>query len=156
MTEEVSAGPSPADVAAQVADRTFTQAEVNEIVQGRLRNMRAEYEQLQARVASSEDLESRNQELAAELSSLHLQALRMRVASEFGINAEDRDILLTATDEGTLRAQAERFSSAFAQRSVGGNHAPREGHHVGSPSAKDGSAEAFVRELFDGSQWDEI
>lgn len=154
MSDEVSAVPSPADVAAQVADRTFTQAEVNEIVQGRVKNMKADYEQLQARVASVGDLESHNQKLASELSSLQLETLRMRVASEFGINASDRDALLTATDEGMLRMQAERLSNVLDQREVGGNRAPREGQAVRSPSPKDGSTEAFVRELFDGDPWD--
>lgn len=156
MSDGVSAVPSPADVAAQVADRTFTQAEVNEIVQGRLKNMRADYEQLQARVASVGDLESRNQELLSELSSLQLETLRMRVASEFGISAEDRDVLLTATDEESLRMQAERLSDVLAQREVGGNRAPKEGGVVRSPSTRDGSAEAFVRDLFDSAQSDEM
>ena len=154
MSDEVSAVPSPADVAAQAAGRTFTQAEVNEIVQSRLRTAKVDYEQLQARVASVEGLESRNQELTSELSSLQLDTLRMRVASEFGISADDRDILLTATDEETLRLQAERFSDVLGQRAMGGNRAPREGGVVRSPSPKDGSAEAFVRELFDREPWD--
>lgn len=148
MTGEVSSAPSPADVAAQTAERTFTQAEVNEIVQNRLKNMKAEYEQLQARAASVEDLESRNQQLSSDLSSLQLESLRMRVASEFGISADDRDILLTATDEETLRMQAERFATFPLQRAVGGNVARREGRRVEAPSAMDGSTREFVRELF--------
>lgn len=53
MAEGVSSVPSPADVAAQVAERSFTQAEVNEIVQSRLKNMKADYEQLHAKVAAA-------------------------------------------------------------------------------------------------------
>ncbi|SDQ53031.1 hypothetical protein [Leucobacter chromiiresistens] len=155
MAEEVSSVPSPADVAARVAERSFTQAEVNEIVQSRLKNMKAEYEQLQARVVSAEELESRNQSLTSELSSLQLETLRMRVASEFGISAEDRDILLTATDEDTLRMQAERFASFGLPRLAGGNRAPREGRTVEAPSASDGSMGAFVNELFGSDpMWD--
>lgn len=155
MTEEVSAVPSPADVAARVAERSFTQAEVNEIVQSRLKNMKDEYEQLQGRAASFEDLTSQNQQLSSELSSLQLQTLRMRVASDFGISAEDRDILLTATDEDGLRMQAERFASFASQRLTGGNVAHREGRAVEVPSAKEGRIGAFVHELFGNDpMWD--
>lgn len=149
MTNEGSTVPTPADVAARDAGRTFTQAEVNEIVQSRLKNMKADYEQLQARAAAAGELESRSQELASELSSLRLETLRVRIAAEFGIGGEDRDVLLTATDEATLRMQAERFVSYAPQSLSGGNVAPREGRTVEAPSAKDGSLEAFVSELFD-------
>lgn len=155
MTEEVSAVPSPADVAARVADRTFTQAEVNEIVQGRLKSAKADYEQLQARVASVEELEQRNQKLTTELSSLQLDALRMRVASQFGISSEDRDLLLTATDEDSLRLQAERLGSAASQRLSGGNVAPREGGTVEVRAAGGRDLRSFANELFGSdSVWD--
>lgn len=72
----------------------------------------------------------------------------MRVASEFGIGSEDRDVLLTATDEDTLRMQAERFVSFAPQRLATGNVAQREGRTVEAPSARDGSVRAFVSELF--------
>lgn len=149
MTDEFSTVPTPADVAAKDAGRTFTQAEVNEIVQSRLKNMKADYEQLQARAAAAGELESRSQELASELSLLRLETLRVRIAAEFGIGGEDRDVLLTATDEATLRMQAERFVSYAPQGLSGGNVAPREGRAVEAPSANDGSLEAFVSELFD-------
>ncbi len=155
MTEGVSAVPSPADVAARVAERTFTQTEVDEIVQSRLKNMKAEYGQVQARAASAQELESRNQQLVSELSSLQLVNLRVRIAAEFGIGADDRDILLTATDEGMLRTQAERFAGLVSQRHVGGNIAPREGSAVQRPEPRGESMREFTRELFDSEPiWD--
>ncbi|GAA1608497.1 hypothetical protein [Leucobacter chromiireducens] len=155
MAEGVSAVPSPADVAVRVAERTFTQTEVDEIVQSRLKNMKAEYEQVQARAASAQDLESRNQQLVSELSSLQLENLRVRIAAEFGIGSVDRDILLTATDEGMLRMQAERFAGLVSQRLVGGNLAPREGGVVQRPEPSGESMRESLRELFDSEpMWD--
>lgn len=155
MTEEVSSAPSPADVAAQTAERKFTQAEVNEIVQSRLKNMKTEFESLKTDAARADSLQARTGDLEAELSGLRLETLRMRVASEFEIGAEDRDILLTATDEETLRMQAERFIAFAPQRSANGNVARREGRRVESRSPQDGSTRAFVNELFGNDpMWD--
>lgn len=155
MTDEVSPVPSPAEVAAQVADRMFTQAEVNEIIQSRAKYMKAEYEHLQANAAAAGDLDSHKQRLASNVSALQLENLRRRVASEFGMSAEDWDVLLTAKDEESLRTQAERFVNFAPQRSAGGNVAHREGCKVAAPPEEDGGTRALVSELFGNDEiWD--
>lgn len=58
-----------------------------------------------------EKAQERLAELEAELNSSKEQALRSNIISEFGLDPEDAEVLLTATTEEGLRAQAERLAA---------------------------------------------
>lgn len=74
--------------------------------------------------------------------------LRDQIAATHGITDEDRDILMTGTDEATLTAQAERLSGI--PKLSQGNRAPREGYTVNAPDPDESSRE-YVRAIFGGS-----
>jgi len=122
--------------------KTFTEAEVNQLVQDRLaqqaRNKFGDYDDLKAKAQGAKSLEDRLGEVETvlattqgELNSTKLSALRSSVAAEFGISTKkgpknepsDADLFLTGTDEKSLTAQAERL----ADRKKHGNVAPTEG-----------------------------
>lgn len=77
------------------------------------------YEQ-QARAAeeaNKTEVQRLNDQLAAERASAataQIETLRLRVALQYGIPDDDAAIFLTAGDEATLKAQAERLASMRA------------------------------------------
>lgn len=75
------------------------------------------------------------------------EALRYRIASKFQIGDEDAALFLTASDEETLTAQAQRLSDREAERKKQGNHVPNEGRKT---PAVEGDDRAAVRALFGG------
>lgn len=95
---------------------------------------KTELEKAQERVAS----------LEAELNSSKEQALRSNIIAEFSLDPEDAEVLLTASDEDGLRAQAERLAAKSASKTpkVTLNNSDLEGHS--QPNAK----ESFARQLF--------
>lgn len=122
--------PTPADVAAAHPQRTYTQAELNA-------------RDVDAHPAQTGD------DIADELASTSdLLALRATVATRHGISDEERDILLTATDEATLELQAGRLVEMQSQRLSLGNRAPREGLVVSRGSDNDRETREFASELF--------
>lgn len=74
------------------------------------------------------------------------KALRSDIAAKFGINAEDRDLFLTGTDESTLTAQATRLAAREADRKKQGNVAPKEGATKVSSEGDSGKRE-FLNSL---------
>ncbi|ORL15403.1 hypothetical protein [Prescottella equi] len=75
------------------------------------------------------------------------EALKLRIATKYGISDEDADLFLTGSDEETLAKQAERLASRESDRKKQGNHVPREGTN---PTATPNEELAFVREFFGG------
>jgi hypothetical protein len=62
-----------------------------------------------------------------EAANARSEAMRLRIASKFGIGDEDADLFLTGADEATLTRQAERLAGRDAEKKKSGNHVPREG-----------------------------
>ena len=134
--------PTPADVAAAHPQRTYTQAELNRVLKTRL-NEAVHARDVDAHPAQTGD------DIADELASTSdLLALRATVANRHGISEEDRDILLTATDEATLELQAARFAEMRPQHHRA-NVAPREGLTVARGSDRDREMREFASELFE-------
>ncbi|MDH6283222.1 hypothetical protein [Prescottella agglutinans] len=79
--------------------------------------------------------------------SARTEALRLRIATKYGISDEDADDLLTGSDEETLTRQAERLTARESDRKKQGNHVPREGTN---PTATPNEERTFVREFFGG------
>jgi len=82
--------------------------------------------------------------LQAELNSSKESALRSSIIAEFSLDPEDASVLLTASDEEGLRAQAERLAAKNTPKTtkVSVNNADLEGHS--EPNSRD----AFARKLF--------
>lgn len=153
MTE--TTGPTPATVAAQIAPKLFTQAEVDRIVDARLARAR---NRPQAPTSDASDATSSAPPLGVEPDASpsaeeRLLELRDRISAECGFHADDRDVLLTGADEATLRMQAERMTAAgfgAMAEQVRGNVAPREGRTVqtwADPESRE--MREFVNALFD-------
>lgn len=135
---------TPADVAASHPQRTYTQAELDRIIRTRLNEAEAAHAR-DADAQSAQAGDDRDDEHAA---ARDLASLRATVANRHGISEEDRDILLTATDEATLELQAARFAEMRPQHHRA-NVAPREGLTVARGSDGDREMREFASELFE-------
>lgn len=141
---------------------TFTQADVDRIVKDRLTKQAksiaekfSDYDETKAEAAKAKSLEERLGTLESELSTTKAQALRTSIAAKFGISTEkgekgepsDADLFLTATDESTLTAQAQRLATRQADAKKTGNVAPKEGETktTGGPTA---DLREFAKGLF--------
>ncbi len=140
---------------------TFTQADVDRIVADRLKRDRDKLGDIKAIKSAAEELaaikESQKSEaqkqadrvtaLEAEIRGARSEALRLRVASKFGIAEEDADLFLTGDDEETLTKQAKRLTDRESERKKQGNFVPREGTNPKPGSDND---REVVRSLFQG------
>lgn len=138
-TPKPSEQPKPAN--------TFTQADVDRIVQDRLaqqaKNKFGDYEALKTEAGKSKTLEERVAEMESRASKAEQDALRATVAAAHGISTKkgangepsDADLFLTGTDEATLTAQAERLAGRAAEQKKHGNFAPNEGKSTNAPKA---------------------
>lgn len=82
--------------------------------------------------------------LEAEAENARRDALRFKVASEFGIASERAELLLTGSDEETMRRQAEALKGESDERKKQGNRVPREGQ---TSSSKSDPKRDFLRGL---------
>lgn len=112
----------------QQGERTFTQSELNAIIEGRLKKESAkysDYEELKTKAARFDEIEEANKSelqkatekanaLQAQIDEMtkanELASIRNKIASESGVPAN----LLTGNDEETCKAQAEAIL-AFAK-----------------------------------------
>lgn len=62
-----------------------------------------------AKLGEVERLQKQAQEAADEVVKARQEALRFRIAAQFGISDEDAELFLTGTDEETVKKQAERL-----------------------------------------------
>ncbi|MFJ4175805.1 hypothetical protein [Microbacterium sp. NPDC089696] len=149
--------PTPATVAAQVAPRRLTQADIDREVARALLDAEkglkpADYDEIKAQAERASELEGRIASLQGEISQAQLESLRISVAARFGISDEDRELLMTGTDEAALIAQAERL--ALPARPMG-NVARMEGATVQTGPRRDPEVSEFVDQLFGNySIWD--
>lgn len=151
-TPKPSEQPKPAN--------TFTQADVDRIVQDRLaqqaKNKFGDYEALKTEAGKSKTLEERVAEMESRASKAEQDALRATIAAAHGISTKkgdngepsDADLFLTGTDEATLTAQALRLAGRATEQKKQGNVAPKEG--VTPTNAGDGKDElrSFAKQLF--------
>jgi hypothetical protein len=139
--------------------KAFTQADVDRIVKERLvqqaKNKFGDYEELRSKAEGAKTLEERFATLESELNSTRAEAVRSKIAAEFGISTKkgpkgepsDADLFLTGTDEAVLTAQAERLGAREADRQKQGNVAKNEGGTTSTGKSDEGMREA-VRGLF--------
>lgn len=143
----------------QQSDVKFTQADVDRIVRERLAQQRknefGDYGDLRQKAETAKTLEERLGSLENELQAARTDALRARVAAEYGVSTKkgdkgepsDADLFLTGTDETTLVAQAQRLGAREVDRKKQGNVAPKEGD-TKTTGEGDGIPREFVRGLF--------
>ena len=157
-TEQQPEGAKPAGSEPQGA-QTFTQDDVNRIVKERAeriaKQLYPDYDDLKAKAGESQSLEQRIADMEKESAAAKAEALRSRVAAEFGISTKkgpkgepsDADLFLTGADESTLTAQAQRLAVRESDRKKQGNYAPKEGTTSSSGGADEDLRE-FTRGLF--------
>lgn len=92
----------------------------------------------------------RIKQLETEAESARRDALRFKVASEFGIASERAELLLTGSDEETMRRQAEALKGESDEQKKTGNRVPREGQT--SSTSSDDDMREFARGLFKRSE----
>lgn len=76
-----------------------------------------------------------------------LEALKLRIATEHKVSAEDAALFLTGSDEETLTAQAKRLAGREEEKRRNGSHVKGEGKHSDN-NAGDGEKRELVRSLF--------
>lgn len=140
-------------------ETTFSQADVERIVRERLaqqaKNKFGDYDDLKTKAGESQTLEQRIAEMESRTQKAEAEALRARVAAEFGVSTKkgpkgepsDADLFLTGTDVDSLTAQAQRLAAREVDRKKQGNFAPKEGQ---SPSDTGDSEDLrdFTKKLF--------
>ena len=135
--------------------KTFTQAELDQIVRDRLaqqaKNKFGDYDELKAKAEGAKSVEQQLADLASKHAEAEARALRSDIAAKHGISAEDRDLFLTGSDESALEAQAKRLAERVADQKKGGNVARREGTTTTTPD-KDKDMREFTRSLFASAQ----
>lgn len=137
---------------------SFTQADLDRIVQDRVARERAkfaDYDDLKSKAGESQTLEQRVADMEARTKAAEASALRASVAAEFGISTKkgpkgepsDADLFLTGADESTLTAQAQRLAAREEDRKKQGNFAPKEGNSP-STSGDANDLRDFTKKLF--------
>jgi len=126
-----------------------SQEELNRIIGDRVSRERAkfaDYSDLQAKAARTDELEGKATEAEAaiaEVPSKVAAELRTHLVALHKIEADDADLFLTATDPTLLLKQVERLVGRSTKQ---GNHVPREG--APPPHAAESDERAAVRNLF--------
>ena len=140
-------------------ETTFSQADVERIVKERLaqqaKNKFGDYDDLKTKAGNALTLEQRVADMEAEANTAKAEALRSRVAAEFGVSTKkgpkgepsDADLFLTGADESTLTAQAQRLAGREEDRKKQGNFAPKEGTTT-TISGETEDLRDFARKLF--------
>lgn len=125
-----------------------TQADLNRIIGDRVARERArfaDYDELKAQVEKVPEWETKVAEAEAAVADIPTKVtaeLRTHLVALHGIEKEDADLFLTATDPETLLKQVERLTARGAK---GSNYVAREGTHT--RPAEDARRKA-ARDLF--------
>lgn len=159
MSEAVEAPPVEG-AAPQQHEKTFTQAEVDQLITARAERMYkqrlgdVDIDALKSQVEAARTAATEAAELRDENAKLKREGLVVRIAAKFGVSTEpaadggpsDADLFLTASDEDALAAQAQRFVGRDADRRRQGNYVPNEGKT--NPPKADSEMREFARNLF--------
>lgn len=131
--------------------KTFTQAELDQMIKDRLAQQRknefGDYADLKAKADGAKTVEQQLADLAKKHAAAEARILRADIASAYVISKEDRDLFLTGSDGATIEAQAKRLAERNAEQKKNGNRAPREGRTTTSGDPDKDMREA-VRGLF--------
>lgn len=163
-TETTTIDPNTPDGGAPAGDpkpqeTTFSQADVERIVRERLaqqaKNKFGDYDDLKTKAGESQTLEQRIAEMETRTQKAEAEALRARVAAEFGVSTKkgpkgepsDADLFLTGADVDTLTAQAQRLAAREVDRKKQGNFAPKEGTSP-TDSGESEDLRDFTKKLF--------
>jgi hypothetical protein len=151
MTENANPEAPAAPAAPAPEGKTFTQAELDQMINDRLaqqaKNKFGDYAELKAKAEGAKTIEQQLADLATKHAAAEARALRSDIAAKHGISTEDRDLFLTGSDEATLEAQAKRLAERNAEQKKNGNRAPREGRTTTTGDAEKDMREG-VRALF--------
>lgn len=126
-----------------------TQDELNRIIGERVTRVKsqyADYNDLKAKAARVDELEGKAAEVEstiAEVPSKVAAALREHLVTLHGIETDDADLFLTATDPETMLRQVDRLVDRSKK---GGIRAPREGATTPPPPADE--TRELARTLF--------
>ena len=136
----------------QEQGKTFTQAELDQIITDRLaqqaKNKFGDYAELKAKADGAKSVEQKLTELEAKHAEAEARALRSEIATRHGISAEDRDLFLTGSDADALEAQAKRLAERIADQKKNGNVARKEGRQtVTTLSPKDAAKREWLQSL---------
>jgi hypothetical protein len=135
----------------QPQGKTFTQAELDQIITDRLaqqaKNRFGDYAELKAKADGAKSVEQKLAELEAKHAEAEARALRSEIATKHGISAEDRDLFLTGSDEASLTAQAQRLAERLSDQKKHGNVARKEGQNKTNGGGDEAMRE-FARDLF--------
>lgn len=136
-------------------EKTFTQAELNQIINDRLaqqaKNKFGDYAELKAKADGAKSVEQKLADLESKHAEAEARALRSEIATRHGISAEDRDLFLTGSDEAALEAQAKRLAERNADQKKNGNRAPKEGSTTTTDDGKK-DIRTFAKNLFAAAQ----
>ncbi|MDQ0726816.1 hypothetical protein [Microbacterium sp. W4I20] len=152
MTDPIAPeAPVAVEAGEQPQDKTFTQAELNQILKDRLaqqaKNQFGDYADLKAKAEGAKTVEQKLIDLEAKHAEAEARALRSEIATRHGITAEDRDLFLTGSNADALEAQAKRLAERIADQKKTGNVAPKEGVNKTTGDPDKGLRE-FARGLF--------
>lgn len=104
-----------------------------------------DYDDLKAKAGEKQTLEERIAEMEQRAAQAETTALRSDIAAEFGMPKGDRDLFLTASDEDTLRAQANRWHELSGEHKKNPPRVPKEGTVTDPTDSQD---REFARQLF--------
>lgn len=159
-------GEMPADGQQKTEEQTLTQADVNKLIakvrseeRRKASEQYADYEDLKTAAGKAKTLEERLADVEGKLTASETNALRTRIAADFGISSKkgekgepsDADMFLTGSDEATMTAQAERLAGRAAAIKKQGNVAPKEGTNT-TTGAPENETREFVGSLFGNSE----
>lgn len=153
MSEAAAEAP-PAEGEGQQQEPTFTQADVDRIIDARLKRERekfSDYDTLKAKAEGAKTAEQRIADLEQRLADADAKEARRqlvaKVAGDHKItDPDDIALFLTGSDEDTLTAQAKRLTERTASERRG-NYVPNEGKNT-TPQG-DADMRAFARQLFE-------
>ena len=146
-------------------EKTFTQAEIDAIIEGRLAREKqkyADYESLKEKAGKYDEFQQQNKSelqkatekadaLQAELDKLKkegtVRQVREKVAKDTSVPAE----LLTGEDEESCKKQAEAILKFAKPKSYPGTSENRR-YETNSNQQADASMRAFVRQIFRGGE----
>lgn len=108
-----------------------------------------ELEQIrESQKSESEKSAEKIRQLQSEVESQKVEALRFKVASQYGINDEDAQLFLTGPDEDTLQRQAQRLGKR--DEDAGKPRAPKPDPNQGRDGGNPGSvADQFAAAMGD-------
>lgn len=146
-------------------EKTFTQAEIDAIIEGRLAREKqkyADYESLKEKAGKYDEFQQQNKSelqkanekadaLQAELDKLKkegtVRQVREKVSKDLNIPAE----LLNGEDEESCRKQAEAILKFAKPKSYPGP-GESKGHAVSTTQQNDANMRAFARQIFRGGE----